>query len=61
LQQFQQFFAAPYELPPSRAYDHKIPLIPRASPVHSRPYRYAPTLKDEIEKQISEMLKTGLI
>jgi hypothetical protein len=61
LQQFKQVFAAPSELPLSRACDHKIPLIPGASPVHSRPYRYAPVLKDEIEKQVLEMLRTRLI
>jgi hypothetical protein len=61
LQQFQQVFDAPSEIPPSRACDHKIPLIVGATPVHSRPYRYGPTLKDEIERQVSEMLQAGLI
>jgi hypothetical protein len=61
LQQFQQVFDAPSEIPPSRACDHKIPLIVGATPVHSRPYRYAPALKDEIERQVSEMLQARLI
>jgi hypothetical protein len=29
--------------------------------VHIRPYRYPPPLKDEIEKQVAEMLAKGLI
>ena len=41
--------------------DHEIHLIPRAVPVNCRPYRYSPLQKDEIERQVSEMLKAGLI
>jgi hypothetical protein len=29
--------------------------------VNSRPYRYSPLHKDEIERQVAEMLKAGLI
>jgi hypothetical protein len=61
IQQFQSVFEAHAELPPSRACDHKIPLVPGASPIHSRPYRYALALKDEIERQVSELLKAGMI
>jgi hypothetical protein len=35
--------------------------VPRASPFNIRSYRYAPLLKDEIEKQVKEMLEAGLI
>jgi hypothetical protein len=36
-------------------------LIPGSSPVAVRQYRYKPALKDEIEKQVAEMLQSGLI
>lgn len=32
-----------------------------ATPVNLRPYRFNPALKDEIEKQIFDMLKSGVI
>jgi hypothetical protein len=38
-----------------------IPLVPGAKPVYVRPYRYSPALKDEIEKQVADMLAKGLI
>ena len=61
LQEFQELFSEPTELPPKRTCDHHIPLIEGAKPVNLRPYRYKPALKDEIEKQVTEMLKTGVI
>lgn len=30
-------------------------------PVNSRPYRYSPEQKDEIEKQVGEMLRIGMV
>jgi hypothetical protein len=32
-----------------------------AQPVKVKPYRYSPIRKSEIEKQLSEMLETGVI
>jgi hypothetical protein len=61
LHKFQSMFDSPADLPPRRACDHKIPLIPGASPVFYRPYRYGPAMKDEIENQVAEMLKAGII
>lgn len=61
IDQIASLFQEPTELPPSRACDHDIPLIPGARPVNIRPYRYPPALKDEIEKQVSEMLSKGII
>ena len=54
-------FADPATLPPSRAYDHAIHLVPGAAPVNSRPYRYSPLQKDEMERQVQEMIKAGII
>jgi hypothetical protein len=61
LQQYQALFEHPSQLPPSRSCDHAIPLIPGAGPIFSRSYHFAPTIKDEIEKQVHEMLAAGLI
>jgi hypothetical protein len=36
-------------------------LLPGVQPVNVKPYRYSPQQKDEIERQIREMLKQGLI
>lgn len=58
---FADIFSIPSSLPPSRACNHQIPLIPGAQPVFIRPYRYPPRLKDEIERQVQEMLSQGLI
>jgi hypothetical protein len=54
-------FSTSTGLPPSRACDHTIPLIQGAQPIFVRPYRYAPLLKTEIEKQVNDMLDQGII
>jgi hypothetical protein len=54
-------FEVANHLPPYRVYDHHIPLISGAVLVNSRSYRYSPLHKDEIEKQVIGLLKTGLI
>jgi hypothetical protein len=61
LDQFKEVFDSHSKLPPRRVCDHKIPLILGATLVSSRPHRYALTLKDEMEKQVKEMLKAGII
>jgi hypothetical protein len=61
LEQFSDLFQPPDSLPPSRACNHAIPLRPEAQPFYIRPYRYPPALKDEIERQVEEMLSQGLI
>jgi hypothetical protein len=54
-------FQEPTTLPPHRPFDHRIQLFPATTPVNRKPYRYNPTQKDEIEKQIKEMLSRGII
>lgn len=61
IEQFTVLFEIPTDLPPPRACDHVIPLVEGAAPVNVRPYRFAPALKDEIERQVQEMLQNGLI
>jgi hypothetical protein len=61
LDRFQHLFATQLSLPPARPCDHSIPLVPGAQPVQVRPYRYPPLLKDEIERQVTDMLKLGII
>lgn len=61
LSEFSDVFGEPVGLPPRRACDHRIPLIPGAQPVNIRPYRHKSDHKDEIERQVAELLKTGVI
>lgn len=56
-----ELFKEPMELPPHRHCDHQIPLIPGAAPFHKKAYRYSPTQKDEIEKQISDMVNRRIV
>jgi hypothetical protein len=58
---YTALFEDPQSLPPRRKFDHHIPLIPGATPVNVKPYRYAPHQKTEIEKQVKDMLQRGII
>lgn len=61
IHKYQAIFSEPKGLPPRRDCDHQIPLKPGAQPVNLRPYRYNPELKNEIERQVAEMLLSGVI
>jgi hypothetical protein len=61
LKEFQHLLEEPEGIPPSRDCDHKIPLKEGHSSVNVRPYRYAHCQKNEVERQVTEMLNTGLI
>jgi len=61
LQEHKIIFQEKLELPPRRGIDHKIPIKVGENPVNVRPYRYPHLLKSEIEKQVEEMLKSGII
>lgn len=56
INEFPDVFAEPTGLPPRRACDHRIPLIPGAQPVNIRPYRHKPEHKTEIEAQVEALL-----
>ncbi|KAL9265266.1 Transposon Ty3-I Gag-Pol polyprotein-like protein [Drosera capensis] len=57
----QAVFAEPVSLPPLRAHDHAIPLIPNSKPVNLRPYRSAYFQKAEMERVVDEMLEAEII
>ncbi|XP_051177859.1 uncharacterized protein [Lolium perenne] len=61
IDQFLDVFAEPTDLPPRRACDHRIPLMPGAQPVNIRAYRHKPELKTEIERQVKELFESGII
>jgi hypothetical protein len=59
LHSFEDVFAALEGLPPERACDHRIHLLPNTAPVAVRPYRYPQLQKDELEAQCAAMLQQG--
>lgn len=61
LEEFREVFQEPKGLPPKRYCDYHIPLLPNSGPVFVRPYRHTPRQKDEIERQVQEMLHNGVI
>ncbi|CAA0831446.1 Uncharacterized mitochondrial protein AtMg00860, partial [Striga hermonthica] len=61
LEEFDQVLDEPKGLPPYREFDHRIPLVEEGRAVHVHPYRYAHFQKTEIERQVGEMLESGLI
>ena len=61
LDRYHPLFQTPNTLPPQRETDHRIHLLPQATPVNVRPYRYPHFQKQEIEKQVEIMLQKGLI
>ena len=59
LQNFVDVFAEPKGLPPVRAKEHRIILQPGQGPINVRPYMYAYHQKNEIEKQVRELMEVG--
>lgn len=56
LDDFEELFAIPSQLHPSRIHDHHIPLSSDAKPPNIKPYHYGPLQKNEIEKVMQELL-----
>ncbi|XP_016186033.1 uncharacterized protein LOC107627725 [Arachis ipaensis] len=61
LEEHQEVFEEPTQLPPHRDVDHNINLIPGSQPVSIRPYKYPHFQKEEMERLVSEMLEAGII
>jgi hypothetical protein len=61
LHKYQDVFATKVQYPPPGSCEHSISLVQGATPFSIMPYRYAPVLKTEIEAQVQEMMKAGLI
>ena len=58
---YKDIFTDPQCLPPRRAYDHAISLLPGSTPINAKPYHYSPLYKTEIENQVQQLLQAGLI
>ncbi|GKA11101.1 ty3-gypsy retrotransposon protein, partial [Tanacetum coccineum] len=58
---YDSLFQVPTCLPPNRAIDHRIHLLPNTKPVNVRPYRYPHYQKGEMENLVTEMLGQGII
>lgn len=61
LKRYAEVFKEPQGLPPKRKKEHAIVLVEGHGPVNVRPYRYPHHQKNEIEKQVKEMLNSGII
>ena len=61
IQTYSGLFDPPNQLLASRNCDHSIPPVPGAVLVYSHPYRFSPVIKDEVEKQVKEILASGII
>ena len=61
IDQYEEVFAEPQNLPPKRAVDHKITLTPNSKPINLRPYRFSHFQKLEIEKITQELLQKANI
>jgi hypothetical protein len=48
-------------MPPSRPYDHPIPLVEGATPPISSTYRMSPAELDELKRQLGDLLERGFI
>ncbi|KAL0462643.1 UNVERIFIED_CONTAM: RNA-directed DNA polymerase [Sesamum latifolium] len=51
----------PRKLPPKRAVDHKIELVPGTKPPARAPYRMSQPELVELRKQLKDMLESGII
>ena len=61
ISKYSSLFHPHTNLPPSRPTDHSITLLPNATLVNAKPYKYPYYQKQEIEDQVAAMLAKGFI
>lgn len=61
LQCYEEVFQEKQGLPPGRGREHSIVIQDGQGPVNVCPYRYPHHQKNEIERQVREMLASGII
>jgi hypothetical protein len=61
LAEFHDMFKDTIQLPPERSQVHHINLYPNHGIINARPCRYPHHQKEEIEKQVAELLNVGVI
>lgn len=61
LSSYNHVFSQPKTLPTTRTLNHHINLIPNSEPINTKPYCYPCFQKNEIERQIQEMLHSSII
>nr|GEW49340.1 reverse transcriptase [Tanacetum cinerariifolium] len=59
LDDFKSVFEVPKGLPPQRAYDHLISLMPNTPPINIRPYRHPPNQKEAVELMVKKLMDSG--
>ncbi|GAU17045.1 hypothetical protein TSUD_105440 [Trifolium subterraneum] len=61
LEKFHEVFKEHIQLPPMRSQTHQIKLYHDHEEINVRPYRYPHHQKEEIERQVAELLEAGVI
>nr|GEY15474.1 hypothetical protein [Tanacetum cinerariifolium] len=61
LDSYQDIFEVSSTLPPKRAQDHRIPLLPNTPPINIRPYKHPSNQKDAVEAMVKELMESGVI
>ncbi|GMJ13949.1 hypothetical protein HRI_005064100 [Hibiscus trionum] len=61
LREFEDVFQEPSGLPPIRGQEHRVTLLGEHQVVKVKPFRYPASQKNEIEKQVQEMMNAGII
>ncbi|XP_042035248.1 uncharacterized protein LOC121781590 [Salvia splendens] len=61
METYRPVFSMSSGMPPLYPFDHRIHLLPGTKPINVRPYRYPYFKKNEIERQVKDMLDQGII